>query len=330
MGIMVGAAFAIAFLSALVLGRFFIPYMRKLKIGQSIREIGPKWHMSKQGTPIMGGLLFIAGAAAVCLTAGIQLLREGNFLFIYVLVFALGFGFIGFLDDYVKVAKKRNLGLTVIQKMLLQIAMSLAFISLLRYLGVMTPNLYIPFANIVVPLPWVWYMIIMILATCLTVNAVNFTDGVDGHLGCVTLPVMIFFLVFAYLRENIALSVFSAAMAGGIAAFLIYNFNPAKIFMGDTGSFFIGGAVCGLAFALNIPLVIPIVGLIYVIEIVTVVLQVGYFKLTKGKRIFKMTPIHHHFEMSGWSEKKICAASSAVTVIMCVLAYFATSGAYNV
>lgn len=320
------AAFAVSFITVIIAGRFYIPFMRKKKLGQSILEEGPKWHMSKQGTPTMGGILFIAGVAVAGAVTAASLVSRGDYRFLIVFVFALCFGFIGFLDDYVKVAKKRNLGLTATQKLLLQIALSILCISVLRYLNYITPELYIPFVNRYFELNWIWFMIFSVLVCCATVNAVNFSDGVDGHLSCVTIPVMIFFLVFAVLRENLSLSVFSAAMIGGLVGFLVYNFNPAKVFMGDTGSLFLGGVVYGLALALGLQLIIPLIGIIYMIEMLSVVMQVTYFKATKGKRIFKMTPIHHHFEMVGWSEKKICAVSTSITAVMCVIAYFATAG----
>jgi len=319
----------VAFVSALVLGRFFIPFMRKKKIGQSILEIGPKWHMSKQGTPTMGGVLFITGIIAACIIAGSQLVTGGKWLHILIWVFAACFGAIGFLDDYVKVAKKRNLGLTAPQKLLLQLAVSLAFVSLLRLWGVVSPNLYIPFTDMTIPMPWVWYMLFSVLAIAAGVNAVNFTDGVDGLLSSVTLPVMVFFTAAAWVKGSMEVSIVSAAAVGALIAFLIYNFNPAKVFMGDTGSLFLGGLVCGAAFALNIPLIIPIVGAIYIIEILSVVIQVAYFKLTNGKRVFRMAPIHHHFEMGGWSEKKLCFVFGGITLALCLIAFAAFIGTYR-
>ena len=324
--LLLAAALAVSFVTALIFGKFFIPFMRKKKLGQMIREVGPNWHMSKQGTPIMGGLLFIVGIFFASVTAGAALMWGGEWQHIIVFVFALGFGLIGFLDDYEKVAKKQNLGLTVIQKLVLQLALSVVFVSLLRYMGIISTDVYIPFVNISFEIPWVVYMVLAVLAITAVVNAVNFTDGVDGLLGTVTLPVMAFFLAFAICTENGGAALFAAAAAGGIIAFLVYNFNPAKIFMGDTGSLFLGGAVCGLAFATDVPLVLPVVGIIYVIEILSVVLQVVYFKLTHGKRLFRMSPVHHHFELSGWSEKKICYVFGGITVIACVLAWLGVGG----
>jgi phospho-N-acetylmuramoyl-pentapeptide-transferase len=322
-------AFLIAFAVVVVLGRFFIPFMRKIKAGQSILEIGPKWHLSKQGTPTMGGILFIAGILAACVATGAGHTAGGKWIHILIWLFATFFGAIGFLDDYVKVAKKRNMGLTAPQKLLLQLAVSLAFISLMRLWGVVTPNLYIPFANISVPLPWIWYMLFSVLVITGGANAINFTDGVDGLLSAVTLPVMLFFTAVALLDGATEIGILSVAAAGALLGFLIYNFNPAKVFMGDTGSLFLGGLVMGIAFALDIPLIIVIVGAIYIIEILSVVIQVVYFKITNGKRIFRMAPIHHHFEMGGWSEKKICLVFGLVTLGLCLVAFAALIGKYR-
>ncbi|MGI6578438.1 MAG: phospho-N-acetylmuramoyl-pentapeptide-transferase [Eubacteriales bacterium] len=328
------ATAAVALIVALIVGKFFIPFMQKKKLGQSILEIGPKWHISKQGTPTMGGVLIMAGiTASVIITGGLKVTDGLGFtsvrwLSIVILLFALSFGAIGFLDDYVKVAKKRNLGLTAPQKLFLQLAVTLAFISLLRFLGVLSPNLYIPFINVTIPLPWTLYMLLSVLFITGMVNAVNFTDGVDGLLGSVTLPIMIFFTVIAIIKKSTDVAFISAASVGAILGFLIYNFNPAKIFMGDTGSLFLGGLVCGVAFALNVPIIILIVGAIYILEILSVVLQVAYFKLSGGKRIFRMAPIHHHFEMGGWSEKKICFVFCTITILLSVVSLIALKGIY--
>ncbi len=315
-------AFCLSLIVAAIFGKWFIPFMRRKHFGQEIREDGPKWHMSKAGTPTMGGFLFITGILASCIAGAVFFAAKGIagvWTPFVLLVFSLGFGVIGFLDDFVKVAKHRNLGLTVIQKLLLQLALSLVFVSLLRYMGLLTSNLYIPFVGVTVPMPWALYLVLAVLAISGMVNAVNFTDGVDGLLGCVTLPVTIFFAVLALAKGNAPVALFSAACGGGILGFLIYNFNPAKIFMGDTGSLFLGGAVCALALAVDMPLILVVVGVIYLVEILSVILQVGYFKLTHGKRIFRMAPIHHHFEMGGWSEKKLCAVFGGITALLCAV-----------
>ena len=255
-------SFIVAFGVAAILGQILIPVLRRLKAGQSIREDGPTWHMSKQGTPTMGGLMFIAAIAIAIVAAGWEQMGQGNWNHIVVFLFALVFGVIGFIDDFQKLRHKANEGLTAPQKFLLQLAAAIVFTILLRNTGYLTPNLYIPFVGVEVALPWVVYMIFAAFVMVGTVNAVNLTDGVDGLATGVTIPVAVFYLGVSawYGREDI--TILSAALVGGLAAFLMYNFHPAKVFMGDTGSLFLGGMVCGLAFALNIPLVLPIVGCI--------------------------------------------------------------------
>ena len=237
------------------------------------------------------------------------------------LAFALVFGVIGFLDDFMKVKYKRNLGLTAIQKLALQLAAAGAYLALLRWNGDLTCDLYIPFWNVSFEINWIVYLIFAMFVIVGCVNAVNLTDGIDGLASGVTLPVMVFFAVTACMWGKKSLALLPAALAGGLAGFLVYNFHPAKVFMGDTGSLFLGGMVCGLAFALDMPLVLILVGIIYIIETVSVIMQVTYFKLTHGKRIFRMTPIHHHFEMGGWSEVKIFTVFTGITVVMCILAF---------
>ena len=290
---------ACAFVLAVVFGKLIIPALRALHAGQSIREIGPSWHNSKAGTPTMGGLIFIAAASLCTIAGGWRSMLAGNLTHLYVLAFALVFGIIGFLDDFMKVKYKRNLGLT---------------------------DLYIPFWNVSFEINWIVYLIFAMFVIVGCVNAVNLTDGIDGLASGVTLPVMVFFAVTAWMWGKTTLALLPAAMAGGLAGFLVYNFHPAKVFMGDTGSLFLGGMVCGLAFALDMPLVLILVGIIYIMETVSVIMQVTYFKLTHGKRIFRMTPIHHHFEMGGWSEEKIFTVFVGITVLMCILAFIGVSG----
>ena len=233
------------------------------------------------------------------------------------------FGAIGFYDDYIKVKKHRNLGLTGLQKLLLQIAAAAIFLLALHFTGELKYDLYIPFVRQpVAKVPTVLYLAVAVFVIVGCVNAVNLTDGIDGLASGVTLPVMVFFTVTALGKEKFGLAAFPATLAGGLIGFLFYNFYPAQVFMGDTGSLFLGGAVVGLAFALDMPLVLLLVGLIYIIETLSDILQVSYFKLTHGKRIFKMAPIHHHFEMCGWSEKKIWTVFVLTTVVMCVAAWF--------
>lgn len=321
-------AAGIAFFIAALSGKIMIPYLIKLKFGQSILEIGPKWHMAKQGTPTMGGFMFILASGIATILVGIPRMIEGDWRHIIVLGFALAFGLIGFVDDYAKVVHKQNKGLSAIQKLFLQLAVAAVFLSLLRLLGDFKPNLFIPFTNITIPVPWLPYLVFMIFVIVGAVNAVNLTDGIDGLATCVTIPVTLFFSVLAVVLAAPAIGIFAASLTGGLCGFLIYNFNPAKVFMGDTGSLFLGGAVCGLAFAFDMPLILLLIGIIYIAETLSVILQVAYFKITHGKRLFKMAPLHHHFEIKGWSEKKLCFVFTLITVIGCVAALIGASARY--
>ena len=305
-----------------VSGRFLIPVLRALKAGQSIREVGPTWHNAKAGTPMMGGLMFIFAAVVVLV---INAFKMEEYSALYVLLMALSFGFIGFLDDFTKMKYKRNLGLTSLQKAMLQMAVSAIFLYVL-YKNGMGTDLYIPFVNVSIRLHPIVYIFFAMFVMVGCDNAVNLTDGVDGLCGSVTVPVMVFFAAAAVALGRFDLAVLPAALAGGLIAYLFYNWHPAKVFMGDTGSLFLGGVICGLAFALEMPLILILVGIVYICETLSVILQVGYFKLTHGKRLFKMSPIHHHFEMSGWKEEKICFTFTGITVVMCVLAWFGISG----
>lgn len=322
-------AFVIAFIISALVGKLLVPYLRKIKAGQMIREDGPAWHMSKAGTPTMGGLIFIAGVTAACLTTGFSSMREGEFGHIFVLLFALAFGAVGFLDDYEKLKKKQNLGLTAGKKFILQLAVAALFVFLLRRFGYLTPNLYVPFFHTTINMPEWLYFVFAIFVIVATVNAVNLTDGVDGLATGTSLPVFLFFSVvaFAWGREYLALGIFSAGLLGGLFGFLIYNFNPAKVFMGDTGSLFLGGAVAGMAFAMDMPLIIITVGILYIIEVLSDVIQVGYFKLSHGKRVFKMAPFHHHLEMGGWtgkkwSEKELFVLFTGISALFAVISFF--------
>ena len=309
-------------LSALI-GFLLLPVLRALKAGQSIREVGPTWHNSKAGTPMMGGLFFIFGAI-LCIVGNLPVMVDYTVL--YVLALSLCFGLVGFLDDFCKAKFKRNLGLTSIQKALLQMAVSAIFVYLLYLQGTLSSNIYIPFVNVtfyIHPLLYVFFAMFVMIGCD---NAVNITDGVDGLCGSVTLPVMIFFTAAAYAMGKYDLAILPAALTGGLVAYLFFNWHPAKVFMGDTGSLFLGGVVCAMAFALDMPLILVLVGLVYIIETLSVILQVGYFKLTHGKRIFKMSPIHHHFEMCGWKEVKIVLVFTAVSALMCIIAWFGISG----
>ena len=321
-------ALVVGFCISSAVGAVLVPYLRKIKAGQAIREDGPTWHMSKTGTPTMGGLMFIIAVTVVCLTVGFSCMANGEWGHIFILVFGLVFGAIGFLDDYEKLRHKQNLGLSAKMKFLLQLLAATCFLLLLRFTGYLSPNLYIPFWNLDLEIPTAVYMIFAAFVIVGCVNAVNLTDGVDGLSSSVTIPVMVFFAATAYIYGRTTLALLPATVAGGLAAFLCYNFHPAKVFMGDTGSLFLGGMVCGMAFALDMPLILILVGIIYICETLSVILQVTYFKLTHGKRIFKMTPIHHHFELCGWKEEKIVFVFTAITLVMCVLAYLGVMNRY--
>ena len=321
-GLLVLLSAVIAFAVTALLGKWMVPLLHRINFGQTIREEGPKWHRKKNGTPTMGGFLFIIGiflAVAVCLPlyysqGGIDPYLRNQSLTKAVggLLMALGFGLVGFVDDYIKVVKKRNLGLNVKQKLVLQFLVAGAYLFSLWLSGVGTSTL-IPFVGSVDFGPAFW--LLSALGIVAMVNAVNFTDGVDGLNASVTFFFAVTFMILSGIMSLFGMSIAAAAVAGGCLGFLLWNFNPAKVFMGDTGSLFLGGIVCALGFGVNLPVLILVTGIVYLCEILSVVLQVSYFKITHGKRIFKMTPIHHHFEMCGWSEVKICVVFSAVTVV---------------
>lgn len=328
-------AAVVAFVISAVIGKFLVPALRRWKAGQSIKEDGPTWHMSKQGTPTMGGLMFILATIIVVLVVNGPAILSGDWTSVIVLAFALVFGAIGFLDDYAKIKKKENTGLTAGQKFLLQLAAAILFIVLLRKCGILSPNLYVPFFGVELHLPWVVYLIFAVLVITGTVNAVNITDGLDGLSSSVTLPVCAFFAAafgWAWVKwqqsGTAGMAVFAAALFGGLVGFLLYNHYPAKVFMGDTGSLFLGGAVCGMAFALDMPLILILVGIIYIIETLSDIIQVTYFKATHGKRIFRMAPLHHHLEMGGWNEKKVVFVFASISLVFCILAFFGVMGRF--
>ena len=326
--IVLGATLA-SFLLTLLFGRFVIPMLRALHAGQSIREVGPQWHNTKAGTPTMGGIMFIAAIILCTVGFGWKSMTENHdYTHLFVLALALCYGLVGFADDFVKIKLKRNLGLTAIQKFLLQLVVAAAFLFVLKGSGDLSCDLYIPFWNLDLEIPTAVYMVFAAFVIVGCVNAVNLTDGVDGLSSSVTIPVMVFFATTSYVYGRTTLALLPATVAGGLAGFLCYNFHPARVFMGDTGSLFLGGMVCGMAFALDMPLILILVGIIYLCETLSVILQVTYFKLTHGKRIFKMTPIHHHFELCGWKEEKIVFVFTAITLVMCVLAYLGVMNRY--
>ena len=314
-----------------VLGIWFIPFLHKVKYGQPINEIGPTWHKNKQGTPTMGGVLFIIGILVAVTTGYItyvfQAQRElapigggGGARLIAGLIMALAFGFMGFVDDYIKVVKKRNLGLTAMQKIVMQVLITAAYLATLYIRGDRSTLVPVPFFG---QLDFgLLYYPFMLLFIIFVVNAVNLTDGIDGLCGSVTFVVAAAFMVVAGMLYQNEMVILAASVAGAMVGYLIWNFHPAKVFMGDTGSMFLGGLVVALAFGVGQPLLLIPMGIVYLCEAGSVVLQVASFKLT-GKRIFKMSPIHHHFEMSGFSEVKIVATFSLVAALGCLVAVWA-------
>lgn len=317
---------AVTVLSGLIL----VPFLRRKKAGQMIREDGPVWHRSKQGTPTMGGLMFIAGITAAVVAVGMNRLREGEFGHIFILAFALVFGAIGFLDDYSKLVKKRNLGLTALQKFLLQLAAAVVLVLLLRLTNHLTPNLYIPFWNVTVPVPEAVYFVFAAFVIVSVVNAVNITDGIDGLVTGVSVPVAVCYSAVAFVWGYANLGIVAAALCGGLIGFLMFNFHPARIFMGDTGSLFLGGMICALAFALDVPLILVPLGAVYIAEVLSDVIQIFYFKATKGKRIFRMAPLHHHLEMCGWNEYKLFFVFTLISAVFAVIAFISVSARFAV
>ena len=336
-----------SFLITAAIGPFLIRYLRKMNFGQKILSYVPE-HAGKQNTPTMGGFMFIISITLVTIVVNLVLggLSVQSFT---VLVLSLCYGVIGFIDDRTKIRKAENEGLTSGQKFALQLVLALVFLTVVHMGGYLMPSLYIPFVGVSLDIPWLIYVVIAAFIMVGCNNAVNLTDGLDGLAAGVTLPVAVYFIVIGAVSGNLPVVVFASALAGGLAGFLIFNFNPAKVFMGDTGSLFLGGAVAGLAFACDQPLILALVGLIYVIETLSDIIQVTYYKMTKkpvldengnpvrdkngnirmeGKRIFKKAPIHHHFQVSGWSEKKIVFVFGGITILMCILAYIGVMPRY--
>ena len=325
-------AVVVGFVATLLLGKVLIPFLHKLKYGQTILDIGPKWHKSKQGTPTMGGIMFIVGtilATGVAYTVytvtgkrGFDAVEAASAVRLWSgIVMAAAFGAMGFVDDYIKVVKKRNLGLTEKQKLVIQAVITATYLAVLYLSGDTSTTVAIPFLG-----QWdmgLLYYPVMFLGIIFIVNAVNITDGIDGLCSCVTFVVALGYMIIANILGFTGMNLLAAALGGSLVAFLIYNFNPAKVFMGDTGSMFLGGLVVAFAFGMGIPAILVFTALLYIIEALSVVIQVTYFKLTHGKRLFKMSPILHHFEMSGYSEVKICVTFSLVALAGVVLAVFA-------
>ena len=312
-------------------GKIVIPFLHKLKFGQTILDIGPKWHQKKQGTPTMGGIMIFLGFAAgiaVALTFGgifstkisQELKYSANVTrFVAGVALAVGMGLIGFFDDYIKVVKKRNLGLTAKQKTFLQLFVSAAYLSTLYLSGVTTT--WLPFVgdvSVISGLGIIFWPIALMFIYGFT-NAVNLTDGIDGLASSVTLVVSCAFMLAAGFLYNMSFNVMAAALAGACVGFICWNAKPAKVFMGDTGSMFLGGLVVALSFGIGRPILLIFAGITYLLEALSDIIQVAYYKKTK-KRVFKMAPLHHHFEMCGWSEQKIVFVFSLVSFVGCVIA----------
>ena len=324
-----GTTVVLSFLIAFLLGFVLIPWLRKLKFGQTILDIGPAWHKSKQGTPVMGGIMFIISTVvSVACILLIDYFMGGNLFasehimpdtlkvkLVAGVILSLGLGLVGFADDYIKVVKKRNLGLTEIQKTIPQVVIIIGYLVAL-YMNGLT-YMKIPFVG-TVDLKW-FFWIFGVAVIYGAVNAVNFTDGVDGLCASVTSVAAISFCVAALMTKFFGISILAAALAGGCLGYLIWNYYPSKVMMGDTGSMFLGGMVVALAYAIDCPIILVFFGIIYVIDALSDVIQIGYFKITHGKRIFKMAPIHHHFEMCGWKERKIVTIFSLVNMIGCAV-----------
>ena len=332
------AGAVIAFGITALTGFWLIPILRRLKYGQTILDIGPKWHMKKQGIPTMGGLMFIAGVTIATFVGFFMLAGDPHFVFgssvregmgvILGLVMALAYGMVGFVDDYIKVVKKRNMGLSAKQKIVMQLFIAVLYMSGLWLAGDRSTRVLVPFFG-QLEMGLVYYPL-AILGILYLVNVVNLTDGLDGLCSSVTFVSAIGFLGIATYLTAQGMAMFAASLAGGCLGFLIWNFYPAKVFMGDTGSLFLGGVIVALAFGLGIPIFLLLLGIIYIVEGLSVMLQMGWFKLTKrrygeGRRIFKMSPIHHHFEMKGWSEGKVVAVFSVIQVVGSIAAVVAAT-----
>lgn len=307
---------AIAFFITIILGPMTIPLLRRLKVGQSIRADGPQSHLSKSGTPTMGGLIMIVAILITTLTSG-RLNRD-----LYIIIFStLGFGLIGFIDDFIKVVLKRNLGLKAYQKLIGQITIAVLIAVYQSKVSVFETQILVPFVNTYIDLG-VLYVPFVAFVVVATTNSVNLTDGLDGLASGVTLIVASFFSLVAINWGYPSIAVFSAALTGACLGFLRFNAYPAKVFMGDTGSMALGGAIAAIAILMNLTLLIPLVGGIYFAEAVSVIMQVTSFKLT-GKRIFKMSPLHHHFELVGWKETKIVVVFWSITLVLCIIGLYA-------
>lgn len=316
------AAFLVTTLSGIVL----VPLLRRLKFGQTINEIGPSWHKNKQGIPTMGGFMFILGSL-VGVAVGYPLLAKmvaysdpnGFNLMVLGILTSLAFSMVGFIDDFLKVFRKQNMGLNFWGKISLQTIITVTFLTCLHMMGRLSTIVRLPFFGSV-EFGILFYPLSFLLIVGV-VNAVNLTDGLDGLASSVTLWVMCAFMVLLNLFEKYQLSVWAAALAGACIGFLLWNFYPAKVFMGDTGSMFLGGSVVAIGFCMGRPDILLMLSFVYLVEAFSVMIQVSYFKLTHGKRLFKMTPIHHHFELMGWGEVKIVALFSFLALAAAIVTY---------
>ena len=306
--------------------RILIPILRSHKAGQKILDIGPRWHKSKEGTPIMGGIGFILAILAVValffVYVGIKGEATKYIPLALTIAFAVSNGAIGFVDDYCKLIKKQNEGLTRKQKLVLQFAITAGYLCVMGYTGYLPSQIVIPLINL--PIRGVLWYILAAILTVGVVNGANFTDGLDGLASTVTYVIGIFFALFAFYAKDTGLSVVGGAIIGATLGFLLYNIHPAKVFMGDTGSLFLGAIVMGTLFQMQEPLLLFLVCAVYIFELLSTVLQILYFKATHGKRLFKMAPIHHHFEKCGWSENKIVIVFALVQFAFCALAFILT------
>ncbi|WP_026689998.1 phospho-N-acetylmuramoyl-pentapeptide-transferase [Alteribacter aurantiacus] len=311
-------ALIMSFLITVVLSPIFIPFLRRLKFGQSIRDEGPKSHQKKTGTPTMGGIMIILSIVVTTLIIGAQFHSLNVEIFLVLLV-TLGFGLLGFLDDFIKVVKKRNLGLTSLQKALGQIVISVIFYIVLLQSGLST-EIFIPGTNVGFDIGWLYLPLIIVILVGAS-NAVNLTDGLDGLVAGTSAVAFGAFAIVAYAASMYTVSLFSVAIVGAVLGFLVFNAHPAKVFMGDTGSLALGGAIGAIAILTKTELLLVIIGGVFVIETLSVIIQVASFKL-RGKRVFKMSPLHHHYELSGWSEWRVVVTFWLVGIL------FATAGIY--
>ena len=316
---------ALTFLITVLSLKRLIPFLKSMKMGQKILDIGPRWHKSKEGTPTMGGLAFI-GAMTVSVIAALAVgiindVFDSYLELIITFVMALLSGVIGMIDDSAKLRKKQNEGLTASQKFLLQLVLAGGYLFAMTVTGNMTTELYIPFIGVTLELGILYYVFALVLI-CGMFNSVNLNDGIDGLCSTMSAAVGGFFALASFLCASAETSVLAGACIGGCLGFLVYNFYPARVFMGDTGSLFLGGLLTGMAFMLDNPLIIVVCGFVYIAETLSVMIQVTYFKLTHGKRFFKMAPIHHHFEKCGWSEIKVVSVFSLLTLALCALSIF--------